>query len=92
MERSATNHNIPADAAPLAHRDVRRKVESLVSAVDAYLRRLEDTEGFGPKVVISLNGFAHQQKEVDPETIVRHGFTTSPPAKPKGRRRGRPAE
>ncbi len=58
IERSATNHNIPAHAAPLARRYVRRKVESLISAVDAYWRRLEAKASSGPKVAFSLNGFA----------------------------------
>jgi len=59
-ERSATNRHIPERAAPVIHRYLRRRVEALMSGVDAYLRRWEVEPGSEPTMEISLSAAAHQ--------------------------------
>ena len=60
VERSATNHSVPAHAAPVIHRYLRRRVGELVDRLDAYLRRWEIEPLSEPTVEISLHAFAHQ--------------------------------
>jgi hypothetical protein len=82
VERSATNHSIPARAAPLIHRYLRRRVGELIGRVDAYLRRWEVDPMSEATVEIGLNAFAHQvdveqvkpvRKRNDRENISRRG-------------------
>ncbi len=60
VERSATNHSVPAHAAPVIHRYLRRRVGELIDRVDSYLRRWEVEPLSEPTVEIGLNAFAHQ--------------------------------
>jgi hypothetical protein len=70
VERSATNRNIPARAAPLIRRYLRRQVAALTARVDQYLRRLEVEAGSEDTIEIGVNAFAHSRGYLRPNPTV----------------------
>jgi len=70
VERSATNRHIPARAAPLVRRYLRRQVAALTARVDQYLRRLEVEPGAQDTVEIGVNAFAHSTGSLRPDPAV----------------------